>query len=472
MSDTDESGSPERTQTIYRDISLNKIPDAILIASADTRRIVRVNTAATELFQCQRSDLVGRHQMELHPTSETDEYLKAFQRGLDDQRVNRLESGDPVFIETANGRHIPVEINVKPLTQNGNDYLMGIFRESSEQLAREQAINRTTNRLETLLETIPVPVASLDADGTVREWNRSATDTFGYTADKIIGENYSLFTDSEEYSSIFNRVTEEGAIYDYETTLRSKDGSRIPVTINVAPIYENGTVSRLVGTAIDVSNRRQRERQLDLLHRIIRHNLRNELSIVRGWGNMITESNCKKEKAIEKIKNASERLLDLSDDVRQIPRAMSRDQQKIQTLEIDEFISILCESLQSNGSVTSTEITVKSTTGQVPSTAVKSVSSLFDNLFECSDCAATRLNVDTTDSYTEISMTSNTRFLSSGQKSLINRGTETSLQHASELKIARSYLIIKSIGGSVTVEQESADADAGSLRIEIPRADT
>ena len=455
----------------YESIALDKIPDAVLIADANTRRIVRVNRAATELFQCRRDYLLGCRQTELHPTGEADAYAEAFQRGLANQRINRLQSGAPLFIRTANGQSVPVEINVELLTTGGEEYLMGIFRESSGQLAREQAIKQTTNRLEALLEAIPVPVAVIDTDGVVERWNQAAERTFGYTADTIIGESYSLFTDSAEFASVFGRVLDGEMLRDYTTTLRGKDGSRVPVVIDACPIYIDDTVTGIVGTAIDTSDRQQREQQLDLLHRMARHNLRNELSVIRGWAEMIARRDCNFEKAGQKITSASDRLLELSEEVRDIPRVIADDQQQVETRSVSAVVTELSAQLRANNSVITAETTVDSAAGQIQSKAGEAASELFSNLLGCDDDATVNLTVTTADSYVRLLTTSDTPLLCKGEESLIREGTETPLQHASGLKVARSYLILTSIGGAVVVKPDSSNAPATSLQVEIPRAD-
>ncbi|WP_152040528.1 PAS domain-containing sensor histidine kinase [Salinigranum salinum] len=48
------------------------------------------------------------------------------------------------------------------------------------------------------------------------------------------------------------------------------------------PIVEDGTVTRVVGFARDVTERRERERQLLVMDRLLRHNLRNEMNLILG----------------------------------------------------------------------------------------------------------------------------------------------------------------------------------------------
>jgi len=471
-------------------VGLDSVPDAVLIADAESRRIVRVNTAAEALFECEADDLVGRRQTELHPAEDTTAYVEAFQRGLDGQRVDRLQSGDPVFVETADGERVPVEITVERITADGDDYLMGVFREVSAQLARERALEWTTSRLDTLLDALPVPVGVFDTDGVVQRWNEAAREVFGYASEEIVGQRYPLFIDDEEFPTLLDRVTDGETLQNYRTTLRADDGSRVPVTINVRPIYRGETVAGVVGTAVDLSDRYQREQQLDLLHRMARHNFRNELSVVRGWGQALQndlqarddvhterpdeteDGGIDPQTATANIVAASDRLLELSEEVVSIRNAVSDRERQIRPVPIREVVSTLSAQLRSDEDVAEVDVTGRSVSGQVQQRPAEATSELFTDLFAGRDGASVHLDAETAANYTKLRLEGDTRLFRESEQTLIQQGTETALRHASGLTIARAYLTIQSVGGTVALGRGPTDVPASSLRIELPRVDT
>lgn len=453
-------------------IGLDSIPDAVVIADARTRHIVYTNPAANELFECDPGALIGRVQTELHPPGDADAYAEAFERGLKGERVDRLRSGDPLFIETASGDHVPVEITVQIMTVDGTEHLMGVFRESSAQLARERALERTTGRLETLLETLPVPVTVLDTDGTVRRWNRAAEETFGYRAERIVGREYSLLPDADEFASLLDRVTEGETLEDYRTALRAKDGSRVPVEVNLRPVYQDGSVSGVVGTAIDLSDRYQREQQLDVLHRVARHNLRNELTIIGGWaetlGNTVSESG----KAAREIMGASDRLLELSDEIVELRNTVSESSHDARPRDIGNVLTTLSTQLRADENVADAELAIDVADCQVQGKAAEAALELFDNMLNCHGDAAVSVDADVVANHVELCVESDTPLFCSGERVLIQEGTETALRHARGIKIARSYLTLQSVGGAATLEPGPADTPAATLRIDLPQTGT
>lgn len=59
--------------------------------------------------------------------------------------------------------------------------------------------------------------------------------------------------------------------------------------VQAQPIVEDGEVVRITGFARDVTDRRRRERQLVVMDNLLRHNLRNDLNVVRGHAELIDE---------------------------------------------------------------------------------------------------------------------------------------------------------------------------------------
>jgi PAS domain S-box-containing protein len=471
MSEADGADSapnrPDARLTVDADI--DSIPDAVVIANPATGRVVDANAAAGELFRCQPDDLVGRHQTELHPADGGD-YMEAFQRGVDGERVNRLANGQPVYIDTDDGRRIPVEINVEQLDTRDGMRVLGVFRDVSEQVERERALETATSRLETLLDALPVPVAMLDTDGVVKRWNAAAETTFGYAAESIVGEPHPLFLDETEFERILDRMTNNETITGYETTFRASDGSRIPVELYGQPVYENGTLSGIVGAAIDISGRQQRERHVDTLHRVLRHNLRNELTVIQGWANHLGNEQTDQSKAVEKIGAAGDRLLSLTEEVKHIRTGLSNERPQDGAQTVEELTARLSEQVAQQDATTLTVGEMPSA-GTIPQYGGQAVSLLFDSILSHVDGTEITITVDTQERYLLLRIAGETPLLSTAERSLIETGEETALNHSTGLQINRADLIVESLGGNVTTESGPTDTPASSLTVELPRAD-
>ena len=467
MSRKSERNQPTRSRSdSLPDIDIDLLPDPVIIADANTRQIVEANTAAEELFHCRGSDLVGRHQRDLHP-SDYGDYREAFQRASDGERVNRLSNGQPLYIETLDGQRIPVEINVRRLDTSTGTFILGVFREVAEQLERERRLDATTTRLEALLDALPVPVAVLDSNGIVERWNQQAEATFGYAHESVVGEAYPLFIEDREFDELFEQILDGGMLDGYETQHRARDGSRVPVELYARPLYEDGTFSGLIGASVDLSDRKQREQQLSVLHRVLRHNLRNELGLIRGWAQTLEPEHSE---TVDTITAASERLLALSEEATRIRAGLKGNVQTPSSTSITETLSHLSEQVDERDTATLT-VATEPESAAICRRGKQAVSQLLESVLEHTETPAIELAAETYNQHVVLKLMAPTSVLPPGTRSFVRTGSETALSHSDDLQVTKAYLIIESLGGNVTIPADTGSASANALLIELPRMD-
>ena len=128
---------------------------------------------------------------------------------------------------------------------------------------------------ETALDTLPDPVVVLDESDRVVEFNDAAARVFdGLSADRI-GTPVSAvlpieFPGSDDYVS----VSGESGRYEFavdETSLSDPRGAVVGSTV----LFR------------DITDEREREQRLEVLNRVLRHNLRNKLTAIGGYAAQI-----------------------------------------------------------------------------------------------------------------------------------------------------------------------------------------
>jgi two-component system sensor histidine kinase EvgS len=108
----------------------------------------------------------------------------------------------------------------------------------------------------------PVALYSTDQDGKVLSWNQSAERVFGWRADELIGRPLPIVPEDrlDEFRALREQVISGGSFFNKELERLRKDGSRIPLSLSVAPIQgENGEVLGIMGAAEDLTERRKAE---------------------------------------------------------------------------------------------------------------------------------------------------------------------------------------------------------------------
>lgn len=126
------------------------------------------------------------------------------------------------------------------------DRLVGVCADITD---RREAQERRA-RLAAIVESSDDAIIGKDLDGTITSWNRGAEQTYGYTADEIIGKNVTTILPEEsraESAEILERVKRGGKVEHYQTRRRCKDGRIIDVAVTISPIRDDS--GRIVGAS-------------------------------------------------------------------------------------------------------------------------------------------------------------------------------------------------------------------------------
>ncbi|TKX52785.1 PAS domain S-box protein [Halorubrum sp. SP3] len=132
----------------------------------------------------------------------------------------------------------------------------------------------------------------LRLDGSIIEINDTALEFGGLERDNVVNEQFdeiSWWTHSEEVKKgIQDAIAQarDGGFVRYETEARGADGLRT-IEVSVKPVTnENGKVIQLIVAGYDITDKQRQREHLRVLHRLMRHNMRNDLMKVNGWTQM------------------------------------------------------------------------------------------------------------------------------------------------------------------------------------------
>jgi PAS domain S-box-containing protein len=157
---------------------------------------------------------------------------------------------------------------------------------------RELALQDLNTYNRSLLEAGMDPLVTINPDGRIADVNTSTEKVTGYSRKELIGTDFSdYFTEPERAKEGYQRVFIDGTVRDYPLDIRHRDGHITPVLYN-ASVYrdESGNVCGVFAAARDITERkraeeaiRQASKKLHLLSSITRHDINNQLTILRGY---------------------------------------------------------------------------------------------------------------------------------------------------------------------------------------------
>lgn len=133
----------------------------------------------------------------------------------------------------------------------------------------------TRARLAALVESANDAIMSRTLDGVVTSWNAGAERLFGYRAAEIVGRSYELIRatiDPARMQENAARITRGEYVEPFETQRRHKDGTLIPVLINISQIRdENGRVTEASLIMRDLRQEKIAHAQLMLAASVFEH---------------------------------------------------------------------------------------------------------------------------------------------------------------------------------------------------------
>lgn len=448
---------------------LESLPDPVLLVS-EGKQITAVNDAAGELFDCRPEALVGQRWGNCCPENDRAVFNGLLEE-IPDERLDRFEDGAPIRIETLAGERQPVEVAIERIYDGGDSFLFCQCREITEQIEREQTLRTTIARLEALFEASPVPMIVLDTDGTIERWNRAATTTFGWGSATVSGEQYPLFTDAATRETFLERVLAGERIVGLETTHQGQDGSLFEVELYAQPLQEGDEVSSIIVSAIDITALKQREQHLGVLHRIMRHTLRNKLNVIYAAGERLISDRkpIGDEDFSDRLIDATEELIRLSDQAERINNDLRRVESPA-PVALDAVLTGLSGQFREAHPAATIELSEGIPSVSVPDITRVIFTELVDHAIEHSDSETPTVSIDVTvERRVVVSITDDRKCLTEGERGFLQRNESATLLHGNQLSLAHAEILASELGGQLSAEE---DTEETTISVELPRLDS
>src|SRR4051794_28295856 len=120
-----------------------------------------------------------------------------------------------------------------------------------------------TRHLAKVVESSDDAIVSKDLNGIIASWNRAAERMFGYTAEEAIGRSIRMIIPEDRQSEedfVLSNIRTGRSVSHFETIRRRKDGSTIPISLTVSPVYDDeGTIIGASKIARDITERKRLE---------------------------------------------------------------------------------------------------------------------------------------------------------------------------------------------------------------------
>jgi PAS domain S-box-containing protein len=226
-----------------------------------------VNEAFVEQTGYTRDDILGEHVSRVLAESDIRRGREVIKNLLEGEESTATFEVDGRAVD-GQRRRIENSVGLLPPEDGEFSGTAGVLRDVTDQKRREQQLEKTTSKLEALVEATPIPIVQIDTDRRVELWNSAAEELFGWEREEILGRELPILPDSadNDFGETFERVLDGQQVNGQQVTRRTKDGSHKELLLSAAPVREGGEIVGSAGVFVDIDDRLDYERTVEQLH--------------------------------------------------------------------------------------------------------------------------------------------------------------------------------------------------------------
>ncbi|MDY7081345.1 MAG: PAS domain S-box protein [Halobacteria archaeon] len=347
-------------------------------------------------------------------------------------------------------------------------------------------LRETKERMEAIIDSSPAAVIFLDTDARVTLWNPAAEEIFGWTEEEALGEYAPFVPDErkEEFEGFLDQLEGGEPNRSVETVRQTKDGEPIDVSISSAAVEVDGEVVGYMGSIEDITERKEYERrleeqneQLEVLNRVVRHDIRNDMQIIMGMSSMIKEHiDDEGEMYLEKLMENSEHVVDITTTVRDLMEAMLSESESNERISLSKELDSEIENVRSSHENVIVEVDDDYYGIQVLADGM--LESVFRNILknavQHNEKDLVRINIDVDDEGNRVVVSiadngsgipdsSKQEIFGKGEKGLESEGTGIGLYLVDTL--------VSQYGGDVWVEDNDNEPEGSVFKVKLRKPD-
>jgi len=454
---------------IARDAVFANLADGVVVADA-TGRIVDANGPARSLFP---SVAVGRDAAAAfdRAPSVAEAVTGEGDAGRREEDAGRREEEFRVTLDDGSG-HRFLTVSVHPIaadrgeTGRGRGGTVLLFRDVTER----ETLQR---RYRTLIEKSPNVIAVCGADGLLRYVSPSVDRLLGHAPAEIEGRPIVDLVHPDDRlgtQRAFERAFETGDPQPLDHRIAHADGSWRRFETTVERLFDDA--EEVVITATDVTESRRYEQRLQVLNRVLRHDLKNDANVIGGYAELLRDHvDPEGDGYLDVIDRKVETLTHLSDQAREIDVALHSEGGQA-TIDLAELVERLCASLGSSFPHATVRVsTPDAAVARADELLESAVRNVLENAVVHSDRdrPTVEASVAAADGGYRIEVADDGPGIPPAERAVFSEARETELEHASGLGLWLVHWIVTESGGELDID--TRDPTGTLVAMWLPAAD-
>jgi len=362
-----------------------------------------------------------------------------------------------------------------PVDSDQADEYIHLYVDITDQKRRERALQR----YERLVENLPIGVyrTTPGPGGEFKLVNQGLVDILeadskAYFENRSVSE---IYVDPDERAAFSDRLLAEGTVDNVELQFETAAGNQIWGEVSgIVTETDDGPMFELA--LQDITTRKERDQQLDVLNRVLRHNLRNALNVIDGNAAMLNAGleNDSLQSHVDGIERRVSNLEELSEKAVTVRSLFDQGRSTTTACDVQALLMRVAtefedrhpdarvvvdapeESLYVNA-----DVRLKMALSELVNNAV-----VHNNRTTPEVQLTTETVVRDGEPAVEIVITDNGPGIPKHERRAIENGEETPLQHGTGLGLWLVYWAMSLLGGDIHID----DADPGTrIALQLPQ---
>ena len=331
------------------------------------------------------------------------------------------------------------------------------------------------HRYRALLEKSPNVIAVCGADGRFRYVSPSIERLLGYEPAAVEGRpriDVVHPDDRGESQRAFERAFDTGERRSIDHRIAHADGNWRRFETVIERLFDGA--EEMVITATDVTEGRRYEQRLQVLNRVLRHDLKNDANVIGGYAGMLRDHVDEAgAEYLDVIDRKVDTLTHLSDQAREIDVALHSDAGRV-TIDLTELVERLCGELETSFPRATVTVSCPDDSVVCADELLESaVRNVLENAVIHNDDPdpVVEAVVEVDGDGFRIDVADNGPGIPPVERTVFSEARETALEHASGLGLWLVHWIVTESGGELTIDTNEPRGTLVSMWLPAPTDD-
>jgi PAS domain S-box-containing protein len=392
-----------------------------------------------------------------------------------------IDAGDPVSVRIRNYRADGTPfwnlVRLLPIEEGGEvTHYVGIQRDVTDRVEDEA----TLQWYRTVVQAAGDPIYTLDADGAFTDVNDAFLAFTGYDRGDLVGTHASMVIDEQDVAAceaiiadLLADPTREAETVEIVVETTAGDRRLCELSIGLLPADDGfrGTV----GVVRDITEPKGREQRLAVLERVLRHNLKNKMSVVLGRTDALADTDgldAEAREHVTAIANVAETLLGISQEAREFRDVITLKENEPRTCDVVAIVADIVDNKRH--AFPDTRIALDAPESALVSTRGRlhvAVDELIENAIDHSDRdrPTVEVTVRIADDAVTVAVADDGPGIPAMERDVIAASTERPLEHGSGLGLWLVTWTVEQSGGRIDIRDNEPRGTVVTLT--LPRAD-